>query len=354
MSAMFSAAPGAIIEKAMVPSLVCMGLSFLLASCATTGPYDDSRTGDRFSRYKCEEIAQSAEYQNLPSPKAAFVARDSDGHLECEFVHGGANTGKEERLSAIRSKFPTATLVAFNDELLTHTELKKSDEGPSWAQIILGGVAQIAGAAAAANQQNDIQQASSNIQQQQAMIMAQEMRRRQIEEANRQTEMDRNRWEQARLQATQLQIQKQQQAQIAQQQQMRIAAAVSAPKALAPPARPKRGYVLHSGDVEVEGGYSTNWHNDRAYTVRVLNRATFPIDCDVELTASFWNDSLGALNPLSGPGLATIQTKHGSVSNLQPGSRGTALEVTHLVQNSRITYAAKNCRVAQMYLLSGG
>lgn len=115
---------------------------------------------------------------------------------------------------------------------------------------------------------------------------------------------------------------------------------------------PSHSHELHADDVGIDGKFVTNWHNDQMFVVRVQNRAAFPIDCDVSLTASFWSDTLAGLNPISGPGLANIRTEHGKVLNLQPGNWGTAIERTHLVQNSRIDYTIERCSVSQMHLLS--
>lgn len=123
-------------------------------------------------------------------------------------------------------------------------------------------------------------------------------------------------------------------------------------QASAPRRPPGHSHELHSDDVVIDGKFVTNWHNDQMFVVRLQNRAAFPVDCDVSLTASFWSDTLAGLNPISGPGLANIRTEHGKVLNLQPGSWGTAIERTHLVQNSRIDYTIDRCSVSQMHLLT--
>lgn len=321
--------------------LLSIALLLLTVSCATTGPYDASSPADRFTRFKCEQQFQSSDYQRLGNTKALFVWRNPDKGLECvQWGEMGSDLA-----SRIQSKYPTATLVAFNGELLTHTQVKRpSDDSPSWGEILLGGAVLITAAAADANLQRAAQQASLAEEQQRTMAAAQELRQRQIAQANRQTESERISWEQARTQAAQ------QQAQIQQQQQANIAVKAPSTQPPSPPQRPLRSYNLSPGDVTIEGGYSRNWNNYLMFTIRLSNRASFPVDCNVALTASFWADTLNALNPLTGPGLATIRTKRGQVSNLQPGARGTALEVTHLVQNSRVSYSIESCQVAEMYL----
>lgn len=88
--------------------------------------------------------------------------------------------------------------------LAQHRRNRERESGvPSWSQIIVGGLAQIANTAANANQQRTERQAALEDEQQRAMVAAQGLRQRQIEEVNRQTESDRIRWEQARIQAAQ-------------------------------------------------------------------------------------------------------------------------------------------------------
>lgn len=120
-----------------------------ISGCATAPP--DPAAQLRHAMVFCARHAGD-EYLSQPNPKIYFVTRTSEG-LVCKWMSSGASGADAE--AALRQRaiaaHPDAQMVAINDEVLVAIPppRKKHDDGtPSWFEILAGGAASVASAAA--------------------------------------------------------------------------------------------------------------------------------------------------------------------------------------------------------------
>lgn len=128
--------------------IATLSIFVLLTSCATDPP-DRATTMQRLM-VKCARD-MPADYVAITTPKIYYVHLEGDNY-RCDWSYSNrADTTQEQLIEHVKASEPDAGIVAINDQLMVQVPPKRTphhDSGPSWAEILLNGVAQVSAAAA--------------------------------------------------------------------------------------------------------------------------------------------------------------------------------------------------------------
>lgn len=197
-----------------------------------------------------------------------------------------------------------------------------------------------------AQQRQALQRMNELAERQAAETAFLQMRQQQIDEANATEDANRRQWEAGQREA---QVQALAQQQAAQQANERALNSAGRPpeqnarprqrQRPAPVIRPELSHTFSHGGISGRTPY---------FNVHIANRGNVPIDCDVSVRGSFWNERAGPALPTD-EGLANIKTQRGHVIGLKPAEKRRVLALTHFVDGSHLTYKADSCRVSFTY-----